>query len=75
MPTFRLDALIILRMKTDSNDSGTLPMGKVIDPESDTLETVHVVLLKKHPSKQPPRLSSLIEPDSPPPEPHPVMHV
>ena len=49
--------------------SGILPLDKVVD--EDTLETVRDVLLKKHPHKQPPRLSSLIEPDSPPPEPHP----
>jgi len=57
---------------SDSNGSGILPLDKVVD--GDTLETVRHVLLKKHPPKQPPRLSSLIEPDSPPPpEPHPVM--
>ena len=37
------------------------------------METVRDILMKKHPPKQPPTLSSLIEPDSPPPEPHPVM--
>ena len=60
-----------LRILSDSNGSGILPLDKVVD--KDTLETVRDVLLKKHPPKQPPRLSSLIEPDSPPPEPHPVM--
>lgn len=60
-----------LRILTDSNGSGILPLDKVVD--EDTLETVCDVLLKKHPPKQPRKLSSLIEPDSPPPEPHPVM--
>ena len=49
-----------LQIVTDSNGSGTLPLDKVVVPESDTLETVYDVLLKKHPPKQPPTLSSLI---------------
>ena len=62
-----------LRIVTDSNCGGLLPLDKVIDVENNNVETVRGVLLKKHPHKQPPRPSSLIEPDSPPPEPHPVM--
>ena len=62
-----------LRIVTDSNGIGTLPLDKVVEPEKEKLETVRNVLLKKHPPKQPPRPSALIEPDSPPPEPHPVM--
>ena len=62
-----------LRMITDSNGTGTLPLDKVVDPDNNNVETVRDVLLKKHPPKQPPRLSSLIESDLPPPEPHPVM--
>ena len=41
-----------LRILTDSNGSGILPLDKVVD--KDTLETVRDVLLKKHPPKQPP---------------------
>ena len=62
-----------LRIVTDSNGGGILPLDKVIDVENNNMETVCSVLMKKHPHKQPPRPSSLIEPDSPPPEPHPVM--
>ena len=62
-----------LQIVTDSNGSGILPLDKVIDVENNNVETVRGVLLKKHPHKQPPRPSSLIKPDSPPPEPHPVM--
>ena len=61
-----------LRIVTDRNGSGTLPLDKVIDEENNS-ETVRDILLKKHPHRQPPRLSSLIKPDSLPPEPHPVM--
>ena len=51
-----------------------LLLDHVADPESDTSETVvRDILLKKHPPKQPPSASSLPEPDSQPPEPHPVM--
>ena len=62
-----------LRIITDNNGTGTLLLDKVVDPDNNNAETVYDVLLKKHPPKQPPRLSSLIESDSPPPEPHPVM--
>ena len=44
-----------LRIVTDSNGNGTLPLDKVVDPESETMETVHDILLKKHPPKQPPK--------------------
>lgn len=37
------------------------------------MQTVRDVLSKKHPPKQAPSLSTLIEPNTPPPEPHPVM--
>ena len=62
-----------LRIITDSNGTGTLPLDKVVDSDNNNAETVQDVLLKKHPPKQPPRLSSLFESVSPPPEPHPVM--
>ena len=62
-----------LRIVTDSNGGSILPLDKVIDVENNNVETVRGVLMKKHPHKQPPRPPSLIEPDSPPPEPHPVM--
>ena len=55
-----------LRIVTDSNGGGILPLDKVIDVENNNVETVRGVLMKKHPHKQPPRPSSLIEPDSPP---------
>ena len=61
-----------LRVVTANNGNGTLPLDKVVDPEKNTSETVRDVLLKKHPPKQLPRLSSLIESDLPPPEPHPI---
>ena len=62
-----------LRIVTDSNGGGILPLDKVIDVENYNAETVCGVLMKKHPHKQPPRSSSLIEPDSAPLEPHPAM--
>ena len=62
-----------LRIVTDCNGGGIFPLDKVIDVENNNVETVCGVLMKKHPHKQSPRPSSLIEPDSPPPEPHPVM--
>jgi len=40
-----------LRILTDSNGSGILPLDKVV--EEDTLETIRHALLKKHPPKQP----------------------
>ena len=55
-----------LRIVTGSYGGGSLPLDQVADPESDNL-------LKKHPPKQPPSVSSLLEPESQPPEPHPVM--
>ena len=62
-----------LRIVTGSYGGGSLPLDQVADPESDNSETVRDVLLKKHPPKQPPSVSSLLEPESQPPEPHPVM--
>ena len=62
-----------LRIVTDSNGSGTLPLDKVADPDRDAVETVCDVLSKKHPPKQAPSLSALIEPNTSPLEPHPVM--
>ena len=62
-----------LRIVTDSNGDGTLPLDKIIDPESETMETVRDVLLKKHPPKLPHKQSSLVELDSPLPEPHPII--
>ena len=47
-----------LRIVTDSNGSGTLPLDKVADPDSDAVVTVRDVLSKKHPSKQAPSLSA-----------------
>lgn len=48
-------------------------MDKVVEPDNDNLERVCDVLLQKHPPKQPSRQISVVNPDSPPPEPHPVM--
>ena len=62
-----------LQFLTGSNGSGTVPLDKVVHPESDTKITVRDVLLNKHPPRQQPSLSSLNEPDSPPLEPHPVL--
>ena len=62
-----------LRIVTNNNSRGTLRLDKVVDSENDNLEAVRDVLVKKHPPKQPPVPSTLIKPDSPPPEPHPVM--
>ena len=45
----------------------------MVDPNNNNAETVRDVLLKKNPPEQPPRLASLIESNSQPPEPHPVM--
>ena len=62
-----------LRIVTGSCGGGLLPLDQIADPESDTLETVRDVLLKKHPPKQPLSVSCLLQPDFQPLEPHPVM--
>ena len=62
-----------LRIVTGSCGGGLLPLYQIADPESDTLETVRDVLLKKHPPKQPLSVSCLLQPDFQPSEPHPVM--
>ena len=63
-----------LRIVTANCGSGSLPLDQIAEPESDASETVRDILVKKHPPKQPPSVSFLLEPpDSQPPEPHPVM--
>ena len=63
-----------LRIITANCGSGSLPLDQIAEPESDASETVRDILVKKHPPKQPPSVSFLLEPpDSQPPEPHPVM--
>ena len=63
-----------LRIVTGSCGSGSLPLDEVVDPNNDSAETVREALLKKHPPRQPPNVSSLLEPflifNT---EPHPVM--
>ena len=54
-----------------SESSGdVLPLDMVVKDDN---ETVHDVLLKKHPSRQPPKAGALVTPDLPPSEPHPVL--
>ena len=63
-----------LRIVTANCGSGSLPLDQIAEPESDASETVRDILVKKHPPKQPPSVSFLLEPpDSQPPQPHPVM--
>ena len=62
-----------LRILSEDCGSGSLPRDQIADPEGETSETVRDILIKKHPPRQPPSASSLIELDVQPTEPHPVM--
>ena len=64
-----------LRLIDDDESGGPLHLDSQIafDGSCTPSETVREVLLKKHPPKQPPKPSSIITPDSPTIEPHPVL--
>ena len=63
-----------IRIDTEANGSGPLPLNNLAnhdDPNS--TQTVRDILLEKHPPKQPPKKSTIIEPSTPSLEPHPVL--
>lgn len=57
-----------LRLIAEDNNDGPLKLHSRIGSE-----TVRDVLSQKHPPKQPPKQSSIIMPDAPIAEPHPVL--
>ena len=59
-----------LRLLSESSGD-VLPLDMVVNPDDN--ETVHDILLKKHPSRQPPKAGALVTPDLPSSEPHPVL--
>ena len=63
-----------LRLVTQANGSGPLPLNTTANPNDPTsTQTVRDILLEKHPPKQPPKKSTIAKPDTPVPEPHPVL--
>lgn len=62
-----------LRIVAGSCGSGSLPLNEIADPNNDSTEMVREILLKKHPPRQPPNDSSLLEPDFQRIQPPPVM--
>ena len=64
-----------LRLIAEDSNGGPLQLDSQIgsDGLNTTPETVREILLKKHPPKQSPRQSSIITPDAPIIEPHPVL--
>ena len=63
-----------LRLVTQANSSGPLPLNNLANPNDPTsTQTVRDILLDKHPPIQPPKDSTIIKPDTPSDEPHPVL--
>ena len=68
-----------LQLIAKDNSGGPLPLDKAVSltdssPSSSTPpEMVREVLLKKHPSPQPPKQSSIVTPDSSTTNPHPIL--
>ena len=64
-----------LRLIAEDSNGGPLQLDSQIgsDGLNTTPETVREILLKKHPPKQSPKQSSIITPDAPIIEPHPVL--
>ena len=64
-----------LQLVTQANGSGPLPLNNLANPNDPTsTQTVRDILLDKHPPKQPPKDSTIIKPDTPSAEPHPVLN-
>ena len=65
---------MLLQLVTENNTGGPLRLDNYTDLDSNiNQETVRDVLMKKHPPKQPPQQSSIVELDTPPVEPHSVL--
>ena len=62
-----------LRLLTDHDTGGSLPLDKLVDPNTNPHMTVRDILLEKHPPGQPLNPSALLVPDTPAEEPHPVI--
>ena len=62
-----------LRLLTDHDTGGSLPLDKLVDPNTNPHMTVRDILLEKHPPGQPLNPSALLVPDPPAEEPHPVI--
>ncbi len=64
-----------VRLIAEDNGGGPLPLDSLVESDGSTAtpETVREVLLKKHPTKQQPALSSIITPDTPSIEPHSIL--
>ena len=63
-----------MRLVTQSDGSGPLPLNDPAYPDDPTnTQTVRDVLYEKHPPKQLPKISTIIKPNTPSIEPHPVI--
>ena len=63
-----------LRLVTQTNGCGSLPLNNIVNSNDPTsAQTVRDVLRQKHPPMQPLKKSTIITPDTPLVEPHPVL--
>ena len=62
-----------IRLISEESKGGLLNLNTQLQTDSASTDSVRNILLKKHPPRNKAKLSSIITPDNPPPEPHPII--